>query len=150
MQPISSAAKAAKSGEGCLEKKKMATESSRLDLMVRTAEQKLPAIHQCPICDKEDPLIRKQGRRLRSEGGAEQRLLPVCVGGARGALSHQKRAKSALSSELLKITAWRHAVVSHTHTHTRVCATLKVSQTCRRCVSSDAPTEKKVCRNERD
>lgn len=43
--------------------------------MVRTAEQKLPAIHQCPICDKEDPLIRKQGRRLRSEGGAEQRLL---------------------------------------------------------------------------
>lgn len=41
----------------------------------------------------------------------------VCVGGARGALSHQKRAKSAHSSELLKITARRHVVVTHTHTH---------------------------------
>lgn len=59
----------------------------------------------------------------------------VCVGGARGALSHQKRAKSAHSSELLKITARWHVVVTHTHTP------------CRRCASSDAPTEKKVCRN---
>lgn len=44
--------------------RKMAKRSSRLDLVERTAEQKHPAIHQCPICDKEDPLIRKQGRRL--------------------------------------------------------------------------------------
>lgn len=118
MQLISSAAKASKSPEGWLEKKKKRPRKA-LALTLRYVQRNKnsqPSINVPFVIRR---TLSSANKVAEAKVGLSSHFCCLCVGDAQGALSHQKRAKSAHSSELLKITAQRHVVVTHTpNTHT--------------------------------